>query len=387
MKRILIIIGIIIALLAVLIGIYFAWKNSKAVLGPSTKETSPNDIPVIGDSNAFPEASQGAANQIANEQVNKNKLKVLSDYPVLGYSTVGATSSPDPIIFYVNNLGQVLKLIENQEDEIISQDTIENVNWVKSGAEGKVFLVKFGGAKNPQFKIFDVEKKIWQQIDDAVAADFSPTNPKIAYLKNNGDLIIKDLFGSKPKTTKVISINQKDFEINWTTDNQILLASKPSYLVLGEIWRIDIKNKTINLLDSGNGLIINWSKDGKLGISFSSLNNGKQLGIKLIDDKGIAKADLDFFTLPDKCFISQPKIYCGVPQTNNVIRAPILPDDYLKKAVYFSDFIYQIDTNENSFEPVLTGTDQPLDINSPRIFGDQLFFINRYDNRLYGLKF
>ncbi len=165
---------------------------------------------------------------------------------------------------------------------------------------------------------------------------------------------------------------------------KIILISKPSAFYASLAWVVDIKNKTItSLANEINGLIIKWSADGKIGLEFSSQPQGRSNSLNLIDNKGAVQANLDFMTLPEKCLILQPKIYCAIPQ--NIPLKSVLPDDYLKRAVYFDDIFYQIDIVQNSFTEISVGAESIIDAINLRLVDSKLFFINRYDNRVYGL--
>lgn len=392
MRKQIIITSIIIAVLALGVGVYFAWQKSKqaSVPIPETK----GQLPVIGESQ-FPETVQGQAGPATAQPsaTGQLKLRVISGQPVFDYwLATPATSTLPAEIFYFNEAGQILKAnppageaARRNGDEVIVQETIENLQQVKSRRDGGMVLVKFGNPAAPQFRIFDVGKKTWQQLDGITAADFSPDNSKIAYLGVNGDLMIKDLVGAKPKITKIIAINQKDFDIFWTTADKIVLTPKPSYLTEGHIWSVDIKAKTLDFLASEHGLMIGWANDGRLGIKFAVSDSGRDSHSTLIDAKGVDKANFDFLALPDKCFFPKPKIYCAVPRFHNAIRDPLLPDDYLKRAVYYKDFIYQIDVDANSFEPLYDSVEPAIDARRLNLNGNELFFINRYDNKIYSL--
>ncbi len=69
-----------------------------------------------------------------------------------------------------------------------------------------------------------------------------------------------------------------------------------------------------------------------------------------------------------------------------MIKEPVLPDDYLKRAVYSNDFIYELDLEKNALLPVFEENKQPIDAINFELLGNKLFFINRYDNRLYQLE-
>lgn len=396
MRKSIIITSIIIAVLALGVGVYFAWKRSKQASAPLSE--TERQLPVIGESQ-FPETVQGqAGTAIAQPSATGQlKLRIVSGQPVFDYwLATPATSTLPAEIFYFNESGQILKVnppaggasggtARGSGDEMIVQETIENLQQVKSRRDGGMVLVKFGNPAAPQFRIFDVGKRIWQQLDGITAADFSPDNSKIAYLEANGDLMIKDLAGAKPKTMKIISINQKDFDVVWTAADKIILTSKPSYLTEGQVWAVDIKAKTLDFLASGQGLTVKWANDGRLGIKFAVSGSGRDSRSTLIDAKGVDKANFDFLALPDKCFFPKPKIYCAIPRFHNAIRDPLLPDDYLKRAVYYKDFIYQIDVDANFFEPLYDSVEPAIDARRLNLNGNELFFINRYDNKIYGL--
>ncbi len=406
MKKTLIIISIVLGVAAMGLGVYFAWKKSKEILTPPP---ATGQKPIVQNQNL----PVSTGNQ--NQQAQAAKLKVLSDQPVFDYwvyypaatstpiiskstsSIAVSTSSPaislKPEIFYASEDGRILKVSakggpasggKESEDEVVSSDVISNLQSIKASPDGKMVLVKYGDLINPQFSLFNVETKVWQKFSDISAAAFSPDNKKIAYFeKTSGSLVTKDLLGAKPKTTKVVSINQKDFDLSWILPDKILLVPKPSFDYESQIWAVDLKNKTLNSLASGRGLMVNWSSDGKMGIRFRS-TEARVPEMTLINDSGDALANLDFSTLPDKCLIKQPQIYCAIPQTYNSVQEPLLPDDYLKRAVYFQDFIYSINTIKNSFAPIFFAQDPAIDATHLSLVENELIFINRYDNKLYG---
>ena len=393
MKKTLIIISIILGIAAMGAGIYFAWKKSKEILTPPTGQR-----PIVGNQN-LPVAG-GQPTQPAKKEA---ELKTLSDQLVFDYwlykpaptstpissKSISSTSSApailrQPEIFYIKEDGQILK-VKDGEDEVVSAESISNLQSVESSADGKMVLVKYGNLANPTFSLFNLETKVWQALPNISAVAFSPDGKQIAYFeKASGNLMLKDLFGAKPKTTKVLSLNQRDFGLNWILPEKILLVPKPSFDYESQIWSVDLKNKTLNLIASGRGLIINWSADGKMGIRFRT-TEARVPEIGLVNDGGATVANLDFTTLPDKCLVGQSKIYCAIPQTHNSVQEPLLPDDYLKRAVYFQDLIYSIDMITNSFGAIFTGQEPAIDATHLSLTGNQLLFINRYDNKLYGL--
>lgn len=377
MKKTIIIIGIVLGIAAIGIGVYFAWKKSQEILTPPGADLQPITYglqPTTNDQRLTTTAGQN--------------LKIISDQPVFDYfirrslGEGGLATSTE--IFYITQTGQIFK-VQDDEDEIISPQTIESPQQIKPDSDGSRVLIKSGGADSPQFNIFNAAEKIWELLPAGItAADFSPDNKKIAYLKTNNDksdLITKNLVDAK--TSTILSLFQKDFDLKWLANEKILLIPKLSSQFSADIWAINIKNKTIEILFSGLGLMTNWSTDGSLAIKFS-VDQKRDSRLDLTDAQGTLLANFDFSTLPEKCLIaSEEKIFCAVPQSNNSIKEPILPDDYLKRAIYFEDIIYAMNLKKNNFEAIYAGAEPIIDAFRLSLVDNQLFFINRYDSNLY----
>lgn len=380
MKKLFIIIAVILIFSAIAFGVYFAWKKSKEILEP----------PVIDQ--------RLTTNDLQPTSEAGRKLKIISDQPTLAYWLATRTNADltqiNAEIYYLNFNGQILKANEEGEDEIISDRQIENIQSVEANKDGAQIIVKYAVNSNvSRFEIYDLSKKTWQLIQNISAVTFSPDGKKIAYLEHPNsalqmrpsELIIKDLTSAKPKITKILPLNQVDFDLKWILADKIILTPKPSNLISGEAWQIDLKKKTIALFAEGDGLMLNFAKDASWGLKSSS-DFQKKLNLELIDANGVSKANLGFSTLPEKCLITASNLYCAISENYNTIKEPSLPDDYLKKAVYFSDALYQISINENNFLGIFNESQPAIDAFNFEISDNRLFFINRYDNKIYGLE-
>ncbi|MEK7593151.1 MAG: hypothetical protein AAB464_00310, partial [Patescibacteria group bacterium] len=351
---------------AIAFGAYFAWQKSKEILQP----------PIVD--------KQLTTDNLQLTSPTAQKLKIISDQPAFYYWLANSTTTND--IFYANQAGQILKIKEDGDDEIISDREIDNIQSVEANKDGGKIIVK-----HDSFEIYDLNKKIWQLVQNVSAVAFSPDGTKIAYLEKSGgnsaisNLMIKELIGAKPKTTKILSLNQIDFDLKWISADKIILSPKSSNLVNAEAWQINIKKKTIAPFAEGDGLTLNFAKDASWGLKFS-LDFQKKSKLELIDAGGVSKANLSFFTLPNKCLITLNNLYCAISENYNTIKAPALPDDYFKKAVYFSDALYQISINENNFSGIFNEVRPAIDAANLEISNSKLFFINRYDNMIYGLE-
>ncbi len=367
-KKTIIIISIVVGVVALGLGIYFAWNKAQKALVPASNQ-------------------QPTTNNQQLLSATEPKLKILSKNGAFDYWIANSTSTKS--IFYISNNGNIFK-INGDREEIISNDLIENLQLIKVSPDNKMVLIKSGRQGTFHINIFNSEKNIWQPALLGISvADFSPDGKKIAYLTNSdlkqADLMIKDLVNAKQKPEKIISINQQDFDLKWIENNAILLVPKPSFDFSSEIWKINIKTKTLLKLMSDKGMMVGWSKFGDLGLKFSAAANNSY-NFSLIDNSGVDKAAFKFLTFPDKCLISGPsQIYCAVPRNQDVFSRLVFPDDYLKRGVYFQDGIYQIDLAQNKFQTLFQEESPLIDAVNLKISGNRLLFINRYDNRLYSL--
>ena len=407
-KKIITIMAVVLGIIAIGIGAYFAYKKSKEILTPGAG------------------VEQAGEFGIAPGTGEKKKLQIISDQPVFDYWVTGgplvfiqdqtsktvsvvaksvtatstATSTLESAatstlknlekqVFYFNQSGQIFRAKEG-EDEMISDRTFENLQKIEANNDGLMMIVRYGNLTSPQLELFSLISKMWQPLEKVSAATFSPDGTKIAYLeagaKITSNLMIRDLVGKKKQTTKIFSLTQRDFDLNWFDNNKIILFQKPSYLYNSEFFAIDIKNKTISPFISGNGLMLNWAKDnGEFGLKFESDSKGANGKLNLIDKNGTNRANMGFSTLPNKCSIGLAKIYCAIPQSYTSFQEPKLPDEYLKRAAYSTDAIYEIDINQNTFSGLYGEAEPALDAEHFTPFDNQLLFVYRYDNKVYSL--
>ncbi len=402
-KKIIIITVIVLCVVALGAGAYFAWQKTRTILNPQT--SSPQNS-VNGQSVSINNSTGSSSSEAA-----ASKLSVISDTTVYGYwvfnsnsstttvSSAQNTSSTQKIqgsgVFYVSRDGIIYKVKADGADEALTSSPIENFQSLEASFDGKRVIIKSGNSGASKFVVYNSENNIFESLPDKITAvDFSPDGKKVAYFSANAkdsdksDLITKSLIDLKQKPATLLSLYQGDFNLDWISQNKITLVPKPSAFYPASIWTVDVAKKTLNRLtaeDNGlNGLVVNWSSDGKIGLQFSSLLEGRNRILNLINDQGEIKANFEFITLPEKCFVSDPKVYCAIPQ--NIPDKSALPDDYLKNAVYFVDSLYQIDITTNSFERIFDGSASAIDAVNLKFTDGKLFFVNKYDNKLYVLE-
>ncbi|OGM89702.1 hypothetical protein A3J77_01755 [Candidatus Wolfebacteria bacterium RBG_13_41_7] len=386
-KKLITIIVVVLCIIALGTGVYFAWQKTRTILTPPS--SSPQGF-TNGQSVSINDGSTGSVPGGATT----SKLSVISDKTVYGYWVFNSNStSTQSGVFYIGRDGIIYKVKADGADETLTSTPIENFQSLKSSFDGKRVIIKSRDLSGEsKFVIYNSEENIFESLPNKIAAaDFSPDGKKVAYFSanikdpNKSDLITKNLIDLKQKLETLISLYQEDFDLNWISQNKITLVPRPSAFYSASIWAVDVSKKTLSrLAGEKEGLAINWSPDGKIGLQFSSSFEGRNRILNLISDQGEIRANFEFITLPEKCFVSDPKIYCAIPQS--IPDNATLPDDYLENAVYFIDSLYQIDVNQNSFERILDGSASVIDAVNLKSTDGKLFFINKYDSKLYVLE-
>ena len=213
---------------------------------------------------------------------------------------------------------------------------------------------------------------------------FSPDGKKIVYQKNNG-LFTSDPSG-KNQRTLLSDLKLKDIILKWPTVNNIALVSKPSGLVAGGLWFLDIRNLNIKkITDSFFGLETLFSPDGISFVYSYTDQNGKNPVLVVYDKKSNQKIVNNVSTLVDKCVWAKDliNIYCAVPKSWPDFA--VLPDDYYKNAFLTSDDIWKInaETGEKTLIFEYIG-----DISNLLLIENEnpsLFFISKENQFLYKL--
>ncbi len=209
-----------------------------------------------------------------------------------------------------------------------------------------------------------------------LAKNISPDNTRKVQFEK--DLKIINLKTNKVQQTE--KVNLEDVNVAWIKPDEIFIIEKPSILIPSSIWSYNLKNKNLDyVFQNEPGLMANWSKDGNLVLKF----NGE---LSLVNNKTGQVINLPFMTLPNKCAFSndnEEKIYCAVPKT--IPSSVTLPDDYLKNKFYSQDQIISLTVNPTKMQIILDQTDdlKKLDAVDLMVINDDLYFTNRYDNKIY----
>jgi len=214
---------------------------------------------------------------------------------------------------------------------------------------------------------------------------------KIAYQyydpqTEENSLNIAEPDGSQWET--IIKTRMKDLIVEWPDTSKLAVRTRPSGLTQSVAYIINLADKKMEKIFSGNyGLTLLWSPLGDK-ILFSETNSqGKKLKLKIADNKGRIIGETKLATLPEKCVWSQDNrvFFCAVPRV--IAEKAIMPDDYYKGILNLSDDLYKINLETGQAYLLTSESSNNYDaINlllSPQ--EDYLLFLNKKDNLLYSL--
>jgi hypothetical protein len=428
MKRyIYIIIGIIIvAVIAVLILLFI--KNRSAAT--STTGTLPNgtttgSLPVTGTqgtgaSNSTTTQSgagttgttgvggtgtSGSSTTGTNGQTVVQNFGVLSNDPILDYFV-----SPQNTITAIEPTGSIVTIAGGQSTTINSS-SINDIISAKFSYDGKEIVVSFGNPSAPQTSIFNITTQTWTALPQGLQSPvWAPTTDQIAYFSttSNGELALSTINAANLKkgASTLLTLHAADLDLQWPSQNELIIADKPTSQNAGSIWAFNIPAATLTALDYEiPGAESIWSNDPttSYGLVFYNGAGGESNLLQLQSLSGTATTQqLSFITLPSKCVFNNEMtptsttettssaylaLYCGIPRSSSGFSSAQLPDDYETMALFTSDDIYKINTATGDTQVLWNDQTQNMDVSDMKFFGNALFFVNRYDQKLYGLTF
>lgn len=362
-KILIIVIGIVGVLIIGGLIYYFAFRPVTTTPQPATGQLP---LPSGAESKEPAETPAGA-------------LKILSSEPVFGYWTASSTQE----IFYITPEGKIAK-IGSPAGAYLLEQTTENLNFILPSPDSQKIIAAFGDPHQPQFSLFDLISNSWSPLPlEIKSVAFSPEGKRLAALitqNSQTNLVIIDL---KAKVLKTIikNFSLQDLKMDWLRSEEIIFSDKPSALTINSVWRLNLPKLIFDeIVSPGRGLSLKWLKDD-LGLKFQNKKSS------LINWAGQAINDFPFLVLPDKCVFKTDYLYCFLFSADGISPKANWPDDYLQGAIYTKDDLYKIDLN-NLAEPQLIFSQWGKNIDAVNLetLGNQILFINRYDNQLYGLE-
>ncbi|HVM77312.1 MAG TPA: hypothetical protein VMU07_04125 [Candidatus Paceibacterota bacterium] len=447
MKRYFIILGVIVAIAAVAVIGLFIWKQFGSAAPGSVGTGTTGSLPstgtqgssggTSGGTNTGGSGSTGSSSDAGQTNVPggpgivAGSFGSLSNDPVLAYAVL-----PTNTVMALEPNG-VVATITNGQTSYLSSSTAANVIGGSFSADGKKALLTFNANSNvPQTSIFDVSSSKWTALPQGMESPvWSPVkgDSRIAYFAEgkSGTETLSTIDTANPKKSPVnlLTLHANDLTIQWVGPTQFILADKGTDYTPGSILSFDSSQGTITPVTTDIfGLETLWSTVSKnnptLGLLFIAGNGGVGGSLQLINAAKGTPQSLAVTTLPAKCGFGLATstvpaaaatstganaatstggtakttstataaapastnylaLFCGIPHDQNALSLAHLPDDYNQMALFTSDDIYEINTQNGAITVLWSTTSQHMDVTDVSTVGGAVFFINRYDNKLY----
>jgi len=380
-----------------IIGLIIVLGIGLFVLGYFLRKSKTPVPPGEGGGNPPPSATTPVVTQGKDSQ-----LKLES----LGFGVRGFFADKDGGATIVQPSGHIIT-IKDGKNTLVSETVIAEITQVDFSYDGKKVLFGFGGRNNQQFSVYDIEKKSWQPLVSGVTATaWNPNDLRVAYLlKKTGYSSISTLdFGvSKPTAKEISRVHAEDLELAWFGKDEIAFWNKNNSRVPGSAWKINILTKKLTPLFSDK-TSLSLTSDSVGANILASFDKAGALALSLFDKQGELLKELVVKTLPSKCDFNieeeiekavsangkdkttqKTYLYCAAPKNFEVITGELMVDSYGKKEVFSLDNFFKFSVPSGSFSLIYEGP-EGLDASEVQVADEKLYFINRYDNKLYSIK-
>ena len=315
----------------------------------------------------------------------QGKIKQLSPTPTLWASI----SSSQNKIFWYDESGQLWSSgLDGSGAKATTQAPVQNFiksAWSKDGSKNVMTLGT--SQKDIRFVSLFSESAISTFLpNNTKTAAFSPDGKRIIYQVIDDSKNQNTLFGSDPdgkKAATVAVLRLRDVVVGWPQASLISFVSKPSGLVGGSLWILNLKTLVFDkLIDNLNGLEVLWSPDGTKMLFSNTDQNAQNPRLSVMDLNGNAK-DLGVSTAVGKCAWASNNrdVYCAA---GHWPENAVLPDDYHKNAFSIVDDIGKINVDSGKKDIIISSVVDAVNLVVSQN-QDFLIFITKNTGRLYRL--
>lgn len=352
---------VFVVLLAVGAAAYFGWRLFR-------REPPNGTLPIPTPSSPLPPVGAAPISP---------RLRRIIESPIFSYWINPANDA----LYYVTDTGEIYRLTLGGEPQLVTTQPIQGLMEVVPSPDHLRALVSFGSREEPLFAVFDTTASRWQPLPAGTrAAAFNPAGDKLMLLsERSGTTFLFEFTLSDAKLIEISRLNVRDVILSWPTTDTIYIVDRPSASHFGSLWTLNRTNKTIRrLIQDERGLIIRW--EGSIGLKFSMGSQSMASSLGLINGEGRFAGEFPFLTtLPQKCTLTEPLFVCAVPQGTLLG----LPDDYLKRKVYSEDALLAWNKESGATMELFGGEEAVIDAEMLQISNGKLYFLNRYDRRIY----
>lgn len=395
MKRIFIIVGILVAAVAIVtIGMLLRGGIGGAPEGPAGTPSTGGTLPIVGTGGTG--AGSGGGN--GGGSVIPGNVPAGGGLPNAGVSVVAQAAVID---YAVNSQGVIFMasngaVISPSSSEAIGQANFGDILGASFSPDGKWLLVKSGSSDFVRWSLLDVTKKTWKDIQANTSEMYwAPNSSQLAFFarRTNGSAL-SAYFPATNLTKALLSLAAPDLNLRWKDSSHIFLLDRPSSLVTGAVWEFAMPGATLtSFATNAAGADVLWGGARSGGLLFKAGPTGGTLA--LVNSGGNTIQSASFLTLPSKCVFGESAatstilnivdfLFCAIPQDQATLKDSQLPDAYLMGEFGTVDTIYAIGLLGGAFKPVLPASQGfSFDAKNLKVYGDSLYFVNRNDQKLY----
>ncbi len=430
MKRYLyIIIGIIaVAIVAIAAIISIKKGGSSAFLGlggslPSAGTQTAGNGAAPSSNGASSSSGTASGTMALGQGAPAQTFGIVSDGPILDYF-VNASNT----ITAIEPDGEVIS-IANGSTTIVSSTTIPNIISASFSYDGKKVLVSSGDPMDPHTDIFSVPSASWTSGPTGmISPQWSPERTySIAYLVTQSSglttLAIRNAANLAQAPITETSLMATGVTLQWPSKNIFILSDKPTNNDTGSIWAFNAATgKFSPIAYELSGAETTWGliNNSTIGVLFNDTGITSQ-ALQLVSPTGASIHSLSFITLPSKCAFaantttipasptaqtttagaattstsasaaatmvttSSPYLYCGVPQDQTSFTKAALPDAYNMMSLFTADELLRVNLTTGGFQVLRSDATPHVDATDLKVANNILFFVNRYDQKLYAL--
>lgn len=385
------------------IGWFIRYRNAAPSL--DNAPTQPENVlpPLRGSTQSTPSSQNQASGSLTITTPEEKPFGVVADQEVVSYYPYA-----DGSIAFIQPSGQVVK-VSGTEGVVLSSLNISNLSHAAFSHDGKRIVAAFGNPLNRQLSVFDLDKKSWNPIfaRPLSAPIWAPRDYRIAFFTSNTNndqiITIVDTQPTTPKTQEVLSLTGQDLILSWKSDNELFISEKTSAFSFGNLLSLDIRKGTFtSVIRDWAGLDVLWDTTSQTGVAFQANKNSGGGTMSLLGETGIVSRKFSFTTLPkEKCFFGPELtetlntstlpasktslLYCAIPKNTDQFLSNYLPDAYFQKEVMTDDSLVKINLETGAVTDLSKPINEPVDATHLKAGRTYIYFINRYNNKLYRL--
>ncbi len=246
----------------------------------------------------------------------------------------------------------------------ISNVTIPKVHEAIFSGDGSRIILRYIQGDDQPIKSFYAKISTTSVPEKAIEGafladgikDITVFGNKIFYIDattNGGQAVVANMDGSGKAT--LFSNAFTDWAISWNNAKTAFLYSKPSGVVSGSGYMIDMQKGGMTKIN-GNYLGLEGSLSPAGNYIFLSATDGSNVASASYSVASGTPSVLSLRTLVNKCVWSNTEkdvIYCAVPTT---ILSGTYPDDWYKGVATFNDLLWRIDMKSGATDVVLDGS-------------------------------